>query len=239
MLVSVQDDNVALWDVSTGEFIRFADTPPDLGIEAVAFPSAEALWVGGVVEPAVDEPYSVAVSIDPTSGRVIGTARHNDDEFGHVVTSIALSPDGSTLVTGGTDRRIFVWDTSDLSAEVVADLVFLNDDVLLAADLERRVIMWDVDAGRSVGELSGPTDGVNALDLRPDGGFLIAGGEDDTLWIWDMRVDSWLEGACDLAGRNMTVQEWARFRLGEQPVRHCEQHGPNDWPLAEYPASAG
>jgi WD40 repeat protein len=247
-IVTVQEaGTVGFWNVATGVFDGFADTPPDLEVQVVLF-EPDQLWVGGHINPEDDESYSLAVRLDPATGEVVDIARHNDDETGHVVTSIAVSPDGSTMVTGGTDRRVFVWDLSDLSAataewaghrDAVADVVFLNDGVVLAADLEQRVLMWDVESGRAVGEMSGPTDGVNALDLRPDRAHLIAGGEDDTIWIWDMRIDTWLAGACDLAGRNLTDQEWARFRIGEEPVRHCEQYGPDEWPAAEYVTSDG
>ena len=249
MIVSVQEDGtVGLWDVAGRSFVRFADTPADLQVETVAFASLEQLWVGGHIAPEDEESYSVAVRLDAATGETLDTLWHNDGEFGHIVTAIAVSPDGSTLVTGGSDRRIFVWDLNDLSAataewaghrEVVTDLVFLNDGVLLAGDAERRVLMWDVASGRAVGELSGPTDGVQALDLRPDGSYLVAGGEDDTVWIWDMRIDEWIEGACNLAGRNMTDQEWARFRLGDEPVRHCEAFAPDAWELATYPTTDG
>lgn len=249
MVASGDDDGtIALWDIASRALVAIVDLPDDFEVGAIAFPSRELLWLGGAIDPEEGETESLALRIDTTSGSVLQRARHNADETGHFVASIALSPDGSTLATGGTDRRIFLWDTEDLSVETaelaahvdtVSDIIFLDDNVLLASDLDGRILMWDVDAGRPVGDLSGPSDGVTSLALHPDGTWLVAGSEDDKVWIWDLRIDTWLEGACNLAGRNMTKTEWTRFQLADDPVRHCSQFGPDDRSLATYPTDKG
>ncbi len=243
MVASVDEsDAVWLWSID-GESRTVVDTPDDFETTAIAFPGTDTLWIGGSL--AVDGgDEAMALHIDTASGDVIERARHNDDELGHSVSSIALSPDGATLATGGSDRRIFLFDTADVSderaelarhLEEVSDIVFLDDTVMFVGDRDGRILMWDVDATRPVGELTGPTDGVLTMALHPAGDSLIAGGEDDRIWIWDLRVDKWIEGACDLAGRNMTSSEWERFQLSDDPVNHCPEFGPDDRPLAVYP----
>ena len=213
---------------------------------AFAFPSPEVLWVGGAVDPAEGDTESLALRIDTSTGEVVERVVHNG-ESGHFVESIALSPDGTRLATGGSDRRIQLWDTADLAAgsaelaghlDSVADIVFVSDDVMFAGDREGRILMWDLVDARSVGELTGPSDGVASLALDPDGTSLVAGSEDDIVWSWDLEIESWLAGACNLAGRNMTEAEWTRFQLGGEPVRQCPQFGPDQWPAAIYPIEA-
>ncbi len=241
-VVSADDAGaVWLWNIGSGSR-TLVETPEGFEPYAFAFPTADTLWIGGAV--ALEETESMAIRIDTSTGQVIERARHNDDEAGHLVTSIALSPDGSTLATGGSDRRIFLFDTADVSVEraelathleEVSDIVFFDDEVMFAGDRDGGILMWDVDAERPVGELTGPTDGIYSLALSPDGTSLVAGGEDDRVWIWDLQVDSWIANACDLAGRNLTESEWARFNLRGDPVNHCPGLAVDDRPVAVYP----
>lgn len=242
MIATVEGDQT-LWIREIGaERVTVAELPDDFHATALAFPNPDVLWVGGVVSPD-DGDESLAVRIDTTDGRVVESARHNSDETGHIVTSLAVSPDGTTLVTGGSDRRLFVWDTADLSKETneltghfesVSDIVFLDDDILFAGDDDGKILMWDVAAARQVGELTGPADGVTSLSLAPDGDRLAAGGQDDIVWVWDLRVQSWIDGACRLAGRNLTNAEWVRFQLDGDTVAHCPGLSPSDGSAAVY-----
>ncbi len=246
MVVSADDaGTVQLQEIGGAKALE-VKTPEAFLPLAFAFPSPEVLWVGGAVDPAEGDTESLALRIDTSTGEVVERVVHNG-ESGHFVESIALSPDGTRLATGGSDRRIQLWDTADLAAgsaelaghlDSVADIVFVSDDVMFAGDREGRILMWDLVDARSVGELTGPSDGVASLALDPDGTSLVAGSEDDIVWSWDLEIESWLEGACNLAGRNMTEAEWTRFQLGGEPVRQCPQFGPDQWPAAIYPIDA-
>jgi WD40 repeat protein len=98
-----------------GERIVEIDLPDDFSVSAAVFPTAEELWLGGV-EFREEDQQSLVLAVDPSSGTVTATARHND-EPGHDVASLAVSPDGSTLASGGTDRRIFLHDTAALDSD--------------------------------------------------------------------------------------------------------------------------
>ena len=52
----------------------------------------------------------------------------------------------------------------------------------------------------------------------PDGHTLIIGTADREVFTWDTRVESWVERACAIAGRNLTTDEW-RAAFGDRPYR--------------------
>ena len=50
----------------------------------------------------------------------------------------------------------------------------------------------------------------------PDGHTLLIAGRDGAVHTIDTRVESWIERACDVAGRNLTQDEWAEA-IGDRP----------------------
>jgi hypothetical protein len=45
---------------------------------------------------------------------------------------------------------------------------------------------------------------------------------------WDLRLQSWIDDASRLAGRNLTDAEGVRFRLDGDPVAQCPGLSPSD-----------
>jgi hypothetical protein len=41
--------------------------------------------------------------------------------------------------------------------------------------------------------------------------------------FWDYRIDSWVERACAIAGRNLSEVEWAQYFPGEEYRATCPQ----------------
>ncbi len=122
------------------------------------------------------------------------------------VESLAFSPDGNQLAAAD-DSTVQVWDTATwkrTSQHVgfTRDLLcvrFSRAGRLLAVfDGDRRVlphegmqsniILWDV-AERAAGPWSsGPTNGVSAVAISPDGKTLASGSFDQTVKIWDLAT---------------------------------------------------
>jgi len=106
--------------------------------------------------------------------------------------SVAFSPDGKLLVSGGTDKSITIWDLQthrllgSLQSEqpsVVRSLAFSPDSKILAAGYDdHTIILWDVKALQPFGmPLSGHSDIVRSIAFNPDGKMLASGSEDSTI----------------------------------------------------------
>jgi WD40 repeat protein len=58
--------------------------------------------------------------------------------------------------------------------------------VAVVTNKETRIQLWDVKTGRSGGILKGHASAVSTLKFSHDGQFLISGGEESAIKIWDL-----------------------------------------------------
>ena len=54
------------------------------------------------------------------------------------------------------------------------------------------------------------------VEFQPDGHTLLVAGRDGAVHTLDTRLESWIDRACDVAGRNLTDDEWAEA-IGDRP----------------------
>jgi WD40 repeat protein len=118
------DKTVRLWDVQTGQELLRLDTFRS-GVAGVAFaPDGKRFAVacgfarvshiamrepfpGGIMQWRRPQPPDRSVTVwDTDTGRLVLTLRGHEDE----VTSVAFTPDGKRLVSGGFDRTAILWD---------------------------------------------------------------------------------------------------------------------------------
>src|SRR5947208_1573285 len=115
------------------------------------------------------------------SAQVVGTLEGHSDP----VYAIAWSPDGKTLVTGGFDNSVRLWDAATRkeikrfdghSGLVLAVAPAPDGKRLLSGSLDKTAKVWQVPGGGPRQELAGHPAVVHALAIRPDGTEAVAGG---------------------------------------------------------------
>jgi WD40 repeat protein/tRNA A-37 threonylcarbamoyl transferase component Bud32 len=119
--------------------------------------------------------------------------------IGHTdwVGSLAISPDGNTLVSGSGDRSIKIWNlqtnglktTLTLHTDAVTSVAITPDgQTLVSGSKDSTIKIWNLQNGSLKSTITGHKDAVNSLAISPDGQSLVSGSADRTIKIWDLRT---------------------------------------------------
>jgi hypothetical protein len=120
------------------------------------------------------------------------------------VAALALSPDGKTLLTGGVDHRLALWEVVTgreiyrlpNQEHAVGPVAFSPDGRLMASSAgdwlgsdpapPNRIRLWDAACGEELGHFDDFSGHVLSLAFTTDGNRLVSGMQDSTLLVWDL-----------------------------------------------------
>ncbi|MFN6440359.1 MAG: protein kinase domain-containing protein [Nostoc sp. DedSLP01] len=113
------------------------------------------------------------------------------------VSSLAISSDGQTLVSGSGDRSIKIWNlqttglktTLSLHTDAVTSVAISPDNkTLVSASKDGTIKIWNLQDGSLKNTLTGHKDTVNSVAISPDGETLASGSADGTIKIWYLQT---------------------------------------------------
>ncbi|MEM9162217.1 MAG: WD40 repeat domain-containing protein [Cyanobacteria bacterium P01_F01_bin.4] len=145
---------------------------------------------------------------------------------GHpTATALAMSDDGQTLVSGGRDKAIRVWDTAtgqlkrtlqSESGVVRAMAIAPDGKTLVSVNGDVRVRIWDITSNRPPSVIAGHTVALNQVAISADGKTVVSAG-DSEIKVWDMATGqlraSLPDNAPSLQSVNTSSVPLSGFRL--------------------------
>lgn len=142
----------------------------------------------GITEEALER--LGAEARDGAKIEVVPDIPHSD-----IVLSVAISPDGARLLSGGTDKTLKLWDVSagalvrtlEGHEDHIVSVAFSPDGTrLLSGSRDKTVKLWDAATGVLVRTFDTHADGVSSVAFSPDGSQVLSGSKDKTLKLWDV-----------------------------------------------------
>jgi WD40 repeat protein/tRNA A-37 threonylcarbamoyl transferase component Bud32 len=203
-LLGAIDDTgrAAIWDLNRRQRLASPPAcPPGHRIRDIAFPRDNYLIMyneDGILQWwKIGQPWGMP-GCQPIEGSP-GGWRGGD-------TTLALSSDGRTLVSGGPDRRVRRWDAAmrkSLDPElhqdspVVAIALTPNGRTVITGRRAGRLHIWDVETDRGF-DLPAQGTEVTSLAVSPDGRIFASGTEGGVVRLWDTSLLGQIGQTCKL-----------------------------------------
>ncbi|MCK1396266.1 caspase family protein [Bradyrhizobium sp. 1] len=187
-----EDGIVRIWNLGTHELAKSkldhqSGDPARAAVRSLSYaPSGSGEFVSAG--------YDGKIRFYRTSGAVDAK-----DAYGRKALRVAYSPDGTRVVTAGSDSELGSAKLFDARSGNVRLLAGHRDYVVSAnwsADSKRIVTggggrdksvnLWDADSGRLLASFSGHQEDVEAVAFFPGGTRLISASEDKTIKVWDI-----------------------------------------------------
>ncbi|MHC4769623.1 MAG: WD40 repeat domain-containing serine/threonine protein kinase [Planctomycetota bacterium] len=175
------DDVIRLWDVAGGEETRTLRGHEATVHDVAWSPDGRTIYSAGWDR--------TVRSWDAQSWRQLRTLDGHED----LVMAVAISPDGRRVASSSTDNTLRIWDaaTGEMlrvirsGAEAAIDVAFSPDGAHLAATTALAVRAWDADTGRLEHVWLGHRADAPSVAYSPDGAWLVSGGKDSAVKVWD------------------------------------------------------
>ncbi len=187
---------IGLWNVATGAQVARMETG------RADLPTRVAFSPGGSHLFAADRGGNVLVFDPVARRRLLAFAAHSA-----AVLGLAVSPDGSVLVTAGADSTLKFWDAKNLAPRgefrelpgAVSKLAFAPDGTLAGACTDGVVRLWSVATGDTLRVLRGHTGAVTHLAYDADGTRIVSVAKKGEVRIWNAATGAILD-ALQLGG---------------------------------------
>jgi len=146
---------------------------------------------------------------------------------GKWVQSVAFSPNGKWLVSGGWDQTVNIWDleTGNYRTTLVGHTGDVNSVVvtpdgkrILSGSDDQSVRVWHAKSGRELAKLNGHSGFVWSVVAFQDNARALSGGLDRTLRLWDLKSHSCLKAIECGKGPSFEILTSAVNRAGNQAL---------------------
>jgi WD40 repeat protein len=222
VFVAGWDDKASFWtewEVATGKLVHEEKGLPGWQVKLAPSPDGRALALAMGMDRTPKGPGYTEMRLysGPRWKECRRWQSHDGDDVGRC--SVAFSPDGKTIVTGGADGKVRRWDAAtgkevgpviDPCQQHCQNVAYLDAATLFTFGSQCTVKFWDAATSKPNRAFVGSELQVTALAYSPDGRHVAVGSGDSPIRVW---------GAAD--GRQV-----AQLRDGSSGVT-CLHFGPD------------
>jgi WD40 repeat protein len=225
MLVSQDNDGSAsIWNAKTGENLHRY-------IESVLYYYVTEAWSPDSKSFLVADTSGIVHLYDTQAYLEIKAFGTPSDASGLTnIFTTAFSPDGGSVLLGGSDGGVRLWDIHKGTlireykghTDQVYSVAFSPDGkFILTASLDKTVRLWEANTGKLIRVLSHKYY-VGKARFSPDGKFILSSSFDG-VHLWDSDYHDTIRAACSLLIRDLTPEERAQYDItGSEPT--CPAH---------------
>ncbi|NER33581.1 MAG: hypothetical protein F6J93_05880 [Oscillatoria sp. SIO1A7] len=124
--------------------------------------------------------------------------RNRLEGHGAEVWSVAFSPNGELIASGGNDRLVKIWNRNGSERTTlrghtnnVTSVSFSPDSQLIAtASLDRTVKIWNPNSGQLLTTFSGHRERIYSISFSPNGDLVATASKDRTIKLWRVKDGS-------------------------------------------------
>ncbi|KAG8983991.1 hypothetical protein FRB93_006865 [Tulasnella sp. JGI-2019a] len=122
------------------------------------------------------------------------TSKHSDQ-----ISCVAVSPDGTTVISGSDDSTLRLWDAKTGAAigkpmeghalQITCMAVSPDSTTIVSGSLDNTLRLWDAKTGEVIGKaMIGHTWWVQCVAVSPNSATIVSGSDDNTLRLWDAKT---------------------------------------------------
>jgi WD40 repeat protein len=221
LAIARTDGMVALWDVAhpaSFQMLLKGERQPTWWANSVAFSSTGLTLAAGGAQGTI-KVWDLTTS--PTLTHILAAPAGTSS-----INSVAFSRKGSILAAGGDSESITVWNLSSThplsqtwhlaGMKPVHSLAFSADGQSLAVGTDQGASLWDLSTHQKL-QLPSPPDGaevpteVDSVAFSAVDASLATAAAGGSLLVRDLDARRWQARACQIAGRDLTPDEWHQY----------------------------
>lgn len=113
------------------------------------------------------------------------------------VNTVAISPDGKSIVSGSDDKTIKVWNLSSHALQrtlkghqgwVYSVAISPDSQTIVSGSQDLTIRLWNLHSGQQIRSLTGHSSYINSVAISPDNTKIASASYDKTVKIWDLKT---------------------------------------------------